>query len=370
MDLEITESVVASGNGTAELTLEVTDAEAFGFRAEAEQQEALGRRATFTYNGKGFELSENEESLAFFGTPGSLHMADIALTAHLISPVLPQQDWEETEELTETAVLPSAWSNTVHRLQGATTVGPSEQRRGVQVVSMDSTKRADLEVSLPSLDNAEETILGGEPQLNEFFLATMFQVLVAPGTPPESLLPDFPIQVGDAHIHDHAHRRRRTRRRRKGLGRTLLAGVALAALSACASHPHYAETVTSIRLDGPVQFQQESSLHASSGVLIDLVTQASAELSGTTIQPNDEAREDLGEQLWALTGVDVALIANWSIEQTLVSELPAEAADRSNPSDWAIPAGLVLLAVVAIGVLLRRRPGKDAAEPAGTQEED
>lgn len=150
----------------------------------------------------------------------------------------------------------------------------------------------------------------------------------------------------------------------------LLAGVALAALSGCASHPRYAEVATSIALEGPVEFQQESFLHESSGVLIDLVTQASAELSGTTIQPNDEAREDLGEQLWALTGVDVALNANWSVEQTLVSELPAEAAEPATPSNWAIPAGVLVLAVVAIGLLVRRRPGKDAPEPAGTEDED
>lgn len=368
MDLELTESVDVLGDGTVELTLEVTDAEAAGFQAEIERAEALGRRVTLTYDEDGLTIPDPEQAFAFFGTPGALHMADIALKGHVIQPVLPAGEYHEGQQINSEAVLPAGWSRFAHRLEGTTTLGDSKRRQGVEVMNMASTQSAGTELLLPSLDNPVDTIQGGEADLNEFFLATMFKVLVPPGTDPHSLLPDFPIQVGEAHVHDHAPRRRRAPRRRGRVGPTLLVGAALLVLSACASHPQFAGTATSIRLDGPIQFQHESSLHLSSGILVHSGIRASAELAGTTIQPNEEAREDLGAQVWALTGKDVALDADWTIEQILTSELPAGSGEQpagsgeqEAASNWAVPAGVALLAALGIGLLVRRAKNKQPA---------
>ncbi|MBW3591770.1 MAG: hypothetical protein KY393_07995 [Actinobacteria bacterium] len=368
MDLELTESVAVLGDGTVELTLEVSDAEAFGFQAEIEQAEALGRRITLTYDEEGLVLPDPEQAFAFFGTPDALHMADVALKGHLIQPVLPASEYHEGQQINSEAVLPAGWSRYAHRLEATTTIGDSKQRQGVEVVNMASTQSADTELLLPSLDNPVDTIQGGEADLNEFFLATMLKVLVPPGTDPYSLLPDFPIQVGDAHLHDHAQRKRRAPRPRRPrrAGPTFLACAALLALSACASHPQFAGAATSIRLNGPIQFQHQSALHQSSGILVHSGIKASAELAGTTIQPNEETREDLGEQIWALTGVDLTLEASWTVEQILTSELPADSKEQEAASNWAfpnwaVPAGVSLLAALGIGLLVRRAKNKPPA---------
>lgn len=353
MDLELTESVEVLGDGRTELTLEVTDAQAFGFRAGKEQAEALGRRLTAVYDGKSLTLPHPEQSFGFFGTPGAIHMADVALKAHIAGPVLPA-DYAEGDELDSQAVLPAGWSKFSHRLEGTTTVGASQQRQGAELVGLTSTQSAGTEISLPSLDNPVETIQGGEADLNEFFLATIFKVLAPPGTEPRSLLPDFPMQIGDARVHDDAPRRRKRASGRRRIGPALLACTALLAMGGCASHPQFAGVATSVRLDGPMQFQQKASLHIDSGILVHSATEASAALTGTTIRPNDQAREDLGEQLWALTGVDVALDASWTIEQVLTSELPSAQAQQQERSDWTMAAGLAALAALAIGLLVRR----------------
>ncbi|MEX2586963.1 MAG: hypothetical protein WD602_03085 [Actinomycetota bacterium] len=364
MDLELTETVALQRDGTAELTLEVTGAEAFGFQAALEQDAALGRGITLTSGPDRLAISGDEESMDFFGTPDEMRMADVALKAHLLNPALPAQSYEAGDAFTAEAVLPTGWSRYAHRLERATTAGDARRRQGVEVVSMVSTAGAETEINLPSLDNPVETIEGGEAQLNEFFLATMFQVLVPPGTDPASLLPDFPIQVGDAHVHDHAHRKRRPKPRRRTCRQAVLACLALVALSACASHPQYANAMTSVRLGGPIEFQQESTLHRSSGLLVHSVTRASAQLSGTTIRPDDAALEDLGEQLAALTGLDVQLDGSWTIEQTLISELPQEPAAAADTfSTPVVAVGLAVVAALGIGLLVRRSKADSSSSP-------
>lgn len=355
MDLELTESVEATGNGSFRIVLEVTDVEAAGFQAAEEQEAAQGRRIDLVYEEGRLQIPVDERSVGFFGSLHEMRMADIALRSHVLAPALPAEP-DEGEQFDLRGQVPTGWTPFSHHVSGTATVRASGRENGVDVVEIATELRAEAQIALPAIDNPEATVLGEEEaELNDFFLATMFNVLVPDGTDPRSLLPDFPIQVGDAHIHDHAHRRRPQGSRRR-LRRLLAAGSLILLMGACASHPQYARAATSVNLEGPLHLQQQAMLHPGSGVLVALTAQGSAELSGTTIQPNPEAREDLGDAVWALTDKDVALEARWTIDQQLTSALPygpdkqAGVAGSGLPG-WQLAAGLALAALLGIGLL-------------------
>ncbi len=371
MELVLTESVTEDDDGTL-VTIEVTEAKAEGFLAEAEEDSALGRKLQLRPRSEQMKviLKEdsngdpdltNAEAISAFGDPGAIRMVDLAIWSHLLNPVIPSDDYKDGESFADTAALPSGWSLGHRTVDGSITVeGPAteEGRDVVRVKGVHVSNDGMLRVR--AMDNAVEALQGKQkPVPNDFFAGTIFNALFPEGSTYESLMPPLPLKAVPA------QRRRPMKARKRSLRGTKLAVVCLVSLlglAAC-NNPAQNEGVVSLNLQGPVQLNHRSVVDRETGVLISSEVDATANLTGNVHKIPPELLEAVPENLRSIAGAEVGMDAKWTITEELAGEVPQPSAFESIAPKALIAVGVALLAL-ALVLFLRRRKS-----PVAPQEE-
>jgi hypothetical protein len=379
LDLVLTESVEVR-NGEAEVTLEVGEAKAEGFLAEAEQRSALERKVVFTPATKeiGLVLKEGPdgkpdlldlETIRPYGELGAVRMVDMALRAHLLNPVIPSEDFAEGDNFDDNAAFPAGWTRGAQSLDGSISIEGEEQRAGRAVVKVNGVHiTTDTLLRVTAMDNAVEALQGlAPPEPNEFFAGTLFDALFPKGSTYESLMPKLPLSVK---LGNRRRRVRTVRRRRRGLG-VVLGCLMILGLASC-TDPQRNPDVVSLNLLGPIQLNHESVIDRSTGVLISSEVAANARLTGQVYRIPDILVPHLKPEVNAVSEAKIGMDADWTITEELESELP-EPSSATGSAGVFVPAGIFAV-VLGLGVaaLVRKRKRSQKAQPeeapAGTEE--
>lgn len=372
MELLLTETVSSDQDGHL-VTIEVADASAEGFLAEAEEQSALRRSISFRPDEKAARMVLkagdgatpnllDAETVAPFGDLGAVRMVDLALRAHLLNPVLPSDRHAEGESFDDVAHLPAGWSFGHQTFTGSVTAGGREQREEREVVRMKATHvSTNTLLRVRAMDNAKEALQGTvAPDPNEFFAGTLFNALFPEGSTYESLMPPLPLQPSTGRRSRREPSRRPPRRRR---GAAVALGCLLLLSLAGCSDPNRNVDVVSLNLTGPIQMNHESVIDEATGVLLSSQVTASARLAGNVYPIPPEAAVLVPEHLSSLSQADIGLDADWTITEELESEIPEASLAASLSSPGPIAVGIAVVAGLAAVMVLRRRKGRQS-EPS------
>ncbi|HEX2179877.1 MAG TPA: hypothetical protein VHL54_10245, partial [Actinomycetota bacterium] len=207
LDLTLIESVEVR-DGRPEVTLEITEAAAEGFLAEAEESSALERRVVFVPGDKDFRLVLKEgadgepdlldpDTIRPFGDLGAVRMADLALRAHLLNPVIPDREFSEGDNFDDNAAFPAGWTRGPQTLDGSISIEGTGEQDGREVVRVNGVHvTTDTLLRVTAIDNAVESLQGLAPPVpNDFFAGTLFDALFPEGSTYESLMPRLPLSV-------------------------------------------------------------------------------------------------------------------------------------------------------------------------------
>ena len=378
LELVLTERVTEDDNGPL-VTLEVAEAEAEGFLAEAEKESALGRKLEVRPSSGRIEVILEEDPngnpdltdpgvIAAFGDAGAIRMVDLAIWSHLLNPVIPSDDFEDGESFTDTAALPAGWSLGHRTVDGSITVEAAGVEEGRDVVRVNGVHvSSDGMLRVRAMDNAAEALQGKEkPVPNDFFAGTIFNALFPKGSTYESLMPPLPLKGLPL---QRARQEPARKRPRRGI-RIVACLMALVGLGACAN-PALNEGVVSLNLLGPVQLNHESVLDQKTGVLISSNVEATANLKGNVPNIRSDLLELLPPHLQSLSGVEVGMDAGWTVTEELVGDVPQPSAFASAAPKALIAVGVALLAVALVLFLRRRkRPAADSRPEDTPERED
>jgi hypothetical protein len=372
LELVLTERVTEDDDGPL-VTIEVTEAEAEGFLAEAEKESALGRKlqvrprtgqmqVILKQDSNGNPDLTNAEAISAFGDPGAIRMVDLAIWSHLLNPVIPSDDYQDGESFTDTAALPSGWSLGHRTVDGSITVEGPATEEGRDVVRVKGVHLSnDGMLRVRAMDNAVEALQGKQkPEPNDFFAGTIFNALFPEGSTYESLMPPLPLQPVPA------QRRRQValpKRSRRGTRLLVIGLMTLIGLAAC-NNPQQNEGVVSLNLQGPVQLNHRSVIDRETGVLISSEVDATANLTGNVHKIPPELLDVVPENLRSLAGVEVGMDAKWTVTEELAGEVPEPSAFASIAPKALIALGFVLLGL-ALFLSLRRRKQAGTQEPEG-----
>lgn len=371
MELVLTETVTVDDDGPL-VTLEVTEASAEGFLAEAEERSALERKVQFRPRADRIDLVlkggdqpdlTDPEVVRPFGDIGALRMADLALWSHLLNPVVPSDDINVGGSVPDTAELPMGWALGFQSIDGSITVEGSDTRDGRDVMKVSGVHIANQTLlRVRAMDNAVVALQGKEkPVPNEFFAGTLFDALFPKGSTYESLMPQLPGRpVAEQRRRRMPPPRNRWRRRS---GWLLLGLLAILTMGAC-SDPSKNEAIVSLNALGPVQINHQSAVDEATGVLLSSNVDASAKLVGNVHRIPEEIMEGLPQPVRDVSGVEFGIDANWTVAETLVSAIP----ERTSTAPWALIIGGAALLALALIVFLRRRKGAGPTPPGGPEE--
>lgn len=362
MDLVLTETVAVDGDGLL-VTLEVTDASAEGFLAEAEERSALERRVQFrpranridlVLKGGGKPNLADPEVGRGFGDPGAMRMADLAIWSHLLNPVIPAEKYNPGESVVDTADFPMGWALGYQSMDGSITVQGADTRDGREVVKVDGVHVAGRSLlRVRAMDNAVEALQGkAKPVPNEFFAGVLFDALFPKGSTYESLMPKLPLEVVA-----EPRRRRRTEPRSRSRRRPgwLLLGLMVALVTGACSDPSKNVAIVSLNAFGPVQINHQSAVDKASGVLLSSNVEASAKLVGNVYQIPEEVMGALPQPIRDVSEVEFGIDATWTVAENLDGEPP----EPASAAPWAlIIGGIALLALALVVFLRKRRPAK------------
>jgi uncharacterized membrane protein len=363
LELVLTERVTEDDDGPL-VTVEVTEANAEGFLAVAEEESALGRELQLRPESGQMQVILKEDSngdpdltdaeaISAFGDPGAIRMVDLAIWSHLLNPVIPSDDYQDGESFTDTAALPSGWSLGHRTVDGSITVeGPAteEGRDVVRVKGVHVSNDGMLRVR--AMDNAVEALQGQQkPVPNDFFAGTIFNALFPEGSTYESLMPPLPLKTAPAQRMRPVKARKRSRR---GTRMVIACLMTLLGLAAC-NNPAQNEGVVSLNLQGPVQLNHRSVVDRETGVLISSEVDATANLTGNVHKIPPELLEAVPENLRSLAGVEVGMDAKWTVTEELAGEVPERSAFASIAPKALIGVGFALLALALILSLRRRK---------------
>ena len=378
LEILLRETVTTDRSGPL-VTLEVTEAAAGGFLAAAEERSALARKVTFRPARRTARLALEEgpggrpnltdpETIAGFGQFGEIRMADLALRAHLLNPVLPTARYTAGQTFNDVATLPAGWTLGAQSLNGSVTVAGQEQRDGRTVVRASATHiSTDTLLRVRAMDNAVDALQGKvKPDPNEFFAGTLFQALFPKGSTYESLMPPLPLRVNPPAARRPAGRSLRRRpRRRRGL---LLACLLMLATASC-SDPQKNVDIVSLNLSGPIQLNHQSVLDAATGIVVSSEVTATARLSGQVYPIPDEVKPLIPQELSSLSLANIGMDADWAITEELAGELPRSGAAAAVGG----PGSAMLIAAVAAGLLaalvIRRRKASRQPDRPELEEE-
>lgn len=367
LEMVLVESVTVDGEGPL-VTLEVTEASAEGFLAEAEQAAALERRVQFRPATSQVRLVmdlepdgkpdlANPETVKAYGDIGALRMVDMAIKAHLFNPVIPSEDYAAGESFEDTGSLPAGWALGYHSLDGSISVeGPAvEAGRDVIRVKGVHISSSNL-LRVRAMDNAEGALQGLEvPAPNDFFAGTLFNALFPPGSTYESLMPPLPLQIPQPQARRTARPRRRPRRR----GGVMLGCLLLLGLAAC-NDPTRNVDVVSLNVEGPMQMNHDSVIDEATGVLISSRVEASLRMTGKVYPIPQDVMPLIPEHLRVLSAAPIGMDANWTITQELESEVPEPTGFAAIAPQAMIVGGVAILGLALALFLRRRRTGPDS----------
>jgi hypothetical protein len=375
LEMVLVESITIDGDGPL-VTLEVTEASAEGFLAEAEEAAALQRRVQFRpsssqvrlvmdSNSDGRPTLGNPETVKSFGDIGALRMVDMAIKAHLFNPVIPSDDYAAGDSFKDTGSLPAGWALGYHTLDGSISVeGPAvEDDRDVVRVKGVHIASANL-LRVRAMDNAEGALQGlEEPEPNDFFAGTLFNALFPPGSTYESLMPPLPLQIPQP----QARRTTRPgpRRRPRRSSGVLLGCLLLLGLAAC-SDPARNVDVVSLNMEGPMQMNHESVVDEATGVLMSSRVEASLRLTGRVYPIPPDMLPLLPEHLRVLSEAPIGMDAEWTITEDLESEVPEPTGFAAIAPQAMIAGGVVILGLALALFLRRRRSGADDETGTGS----
>lgn len=376
LELVLTERVTEDDDG-ALVTVEVTEAKAEGFLADAERESALGRklqlrprsgemRVILEEDSNGNPDLTNAEAISAFGDPGAIRMVDLAIWSHLLNPVIPSDDYNDGESFTDTAALPSGWSLGPRTVDGSITVEGAATEEGRDVVRVKGVHVSnDGMLRVRAMDNAVEALQGKEkPVPNDFFAGTIFDALFPEGSTYESLMPPLPLKAVPAQRRRPVKARKRSRR---GARLVVVCLMTLLGLAAC-NNPAQNEGVVSLNLQGPVQLNHRSVVDQETGVLISSKVDATANLTGNVHKIPPELLEVIPENLRSLAGVEVGMDAKWTVDEELAGELPQPPAFTSIAPKALIAVGFALLALALVLSLRRGKPPTGPQDPEGSPE--
>lgn len=377
LEVTLTESVEVDGEGPL-VTLEVTEANAQGFHAEAEERAALERRVRFRPDGRTalMDLEEgpdgkpnvaDEQTVAPFGKVGEIRMIDAVVRAHLLNPVIPADDWERGQSFDDTAFLPVGWILGVQSYTGSSTVTASDRVDGRDVLSVSGIHVSpDATVRVRAIDNAVDALQGKvKPEPNEFFAGTMFDTLFPEGSTYESVMPPLPLTPVSAPQPRRSPApapRRKPRRHRAGVVACLLVLV----LAGC-TDPRLNPNAVSLNLSGPMEMHHSSVVDEATGIVVRSEVKASAKLDGAVHEIPAQLMPLLPEHLTSLSEQPIGIDGEWTITEELAGPLP-EVSLVSGAGGAGI--GLLLAAAaVVLGLVLvmrrrRRSEGEGPAQPA------
>lgn len=376
LELVLTERVTEDSNGPL-VTVEVAEAEAEGFLAEAEKESALGRKLVLRTRSGQMEVILKEDSdgdpeltdpevIAAFGDVGAIRMVDLAILSHLLNPVMPSDDYKDGESFTDTAALPAGWALGHRTVDGSITVEGPEVEEGRDVVRVKGVHlSSDGMLRVRAMDNAVEALQGKErPVPNDFFAGTIFNALFPKGSTYESLMPPLPLKAVPA----PRLRQAAPRKRRRGIRIVLICLMTVIGLGAC-NNPALNEGVVSLNLLGPVQLNHESILDQRTGVLISSNVEATANLKGNVPRIRPDLMALVPPHLQSLSGVEVGMDAKWTVTEELVGDVPQPPAFASVAPRALIAAGVAILALALILFLRRRkRPASEPRQPEDAPE--
>lgn len=372
MDLLLTETVKEDDDGPL-VTLEVTEAKAEGFLAEAEEASALKRKVQFRPGDKDIQLIVkntedgkpdllNPETQAPFGELGTIRMVDIALRAHLLNPVIPSADYAGDDSFVDTATLPAGWALGFVAVDGSTTIVGPEVQDGRDVLRVKGVHvTGDTLLRVRAMDNAREALQGNEkPVPNDFFAGTVFNALFPKGSTYESLMPKLPLQGPPA------ARRRKLVRNRPRRGVHLLMGcLMLLGLASCGD-PSRNVDVVSLNLSGPMQIDHNAVIDAETGVVLSSQVEAAARLTGAVYAIPESVMPLIPPHLRTLSNAEVAMDVDWTITEEIEGEVPEPAGlFNSENSGTLVIAGAVVLGLGLVVIfMLARKKRKSGAAPA------
>jgi hypothetical protein len=377
LDLTLTESVKVR-DGRPAVTLEITEAQAEGFLAEAEESSALERKVTFAPGDDDLRLllkagEDGEpdlldpETIRPFGDLGAVRMADLALRAHLLNPVIPSEEFSEGDNFDDNAAFPAGWTRGPQTLDGSISIEGTGEQDGREVVRVNGVHvTTDTLLRVTAMDNAVEALQGLAPPVpNDFFAGTLFHALFPKGSTYESLMPKLPLSVS-------LEPRRRLpaspkRRRRRGLG-LALGCLLMLGLASC-KVPQRNPDVVSLNMSGPVQLNHESVVDRSTGVLISSEVSATARLTGNVYPIPEVLVPHLVPEVNALSGAPIGMDADWTITEELRTDLP-EAAAAAGSGGALVPVGLGLVLVLGAGTVALVRRRRSSKEPSGSEPSD
>ena len=377
LDLVLTETVTTDRRGPL-VTLAVSEATAEGFLAETEQRSALGRRVSFRPDSQVAHVVLKEgrngepdlldlETIKAFGDLGEIRMADLALRAHLLNPVVPSEAYAAGQSFQDTAALPAGWTQGAQTISGSITVNGQEERDGRTVIRLSATHvSTDTLLRVRAINNAVEALQGNEPpDPNEFFAGTLFNALFPPGSTYESLMPPLPLQIDIQGRRAGGNRgNRKAGRPRRRLGLVLVCLLAFG-MAAC-TDPQRNVHAVSLNLTGPLQMNHQSVVDRQTGVLLSSEVTATARMSGKVYPIPDELKAVLAPELSGLSMAEVGMDADWTISQELVGDIPEPG--RTGPMGGrgtpAVLGGGVALGLAAFMLVRRRSKQASGASPA------
>ncbi len=377
MELLLTETVTVDDDGPL-VTLEVAEASAQGFLADAEQAEALDRRVQFRPGEKQvrFLLKNGEDgkpdlldggTVAPYGATGTIRMIDLVMRAHLLNPVIPASEYADGDSFIDTAALPAGWALGYLAFDGSTTVESTEVQNARDVVRVKGVHvTGDTLLRVRAMENAMQALQGNEkPEPNDFFAGTIFNALFPAGSTYESLMPKLPLPAVPAE-----RRRKGVRRphRRRRVVRVLLGCLMAIGMASC-SDPARNVDVVSLNLSGPMQIDHSAVIDGATGVVITSQANAKARLAGSVYEIPTNIVPLLPPPLSALSGAEVGMDVDWTVTEQLQGDVPEPVSLFNSPnSSTLLIAGAVVAAlglIVGVGLIRRKRA---LAAPAESRE--